>query len=170
MGMGRVWVGKFEFGEKRFWLLGQVNTQNACPFGHTPMPSISSCREMLGADLPSRFCLQCVLHSWFWSSWELHSRFWSCCAFPIHVFIVSFIFPMTGKSDLQSSVPGLLAWRFCCCLPWWESVFAIPNELEKRPRFLGVCGSRFFPREANEHLVKSILAPGAVLPTYHFWF
>ena len=43
--MERVWggnsnLGKPIFGEKCFWLLGQVNTKNACPFGHTTTFSI----------------------------------------------------------------------------------------------------------------------------------
>ena len=50
----RIW-GKPILGEKRFWILGQFNTQNACPFGHTSTSSISSRRESLGANLPSWF-------------------------------------------------------------------------------------------------------------------
>ena len=52
MGMGRVWglnsnLGKPIFGEKRFWLFGQVNTKNACPFGHTTTFSIWSYQSSL---------------------------------------------------------------------------------------------------------------------------
>ena len=59
MRMGKVWKleiwiwGKPIFGEKHFLLLGQVNTQNACPFGHTPTSWRSGSLRVV---LPSLFC------------------------------------------------------------------------------------------------------------------
>ena len=56
MGMGRVWAWISNLGKTHFWLLGQQNTQNACPFARTPTFFIYSHRESLGVVLPSRFC------------------------------------------------------------------------------------------------------------------
>ena len=79
MGMGRVWggnsnLGKPIFGEKRFWLLGQVNTKNACPFGHKTTFSIFP-HHSPSRGLPScNWGFMCV-HP---SRWESFSSFFAC--------------------------------------------------------------------------------------------
>ena len=153
--MGRVWANKFEVGE-------------APIFGKNVFDSWGKLTPKMHAYVIIH--PRPPLHSWFWellgtsfTFLELfcipHPYFYNCLHFP-HDWEVRFV-------NLSAWALGL---AFLLLFPRLGIHFVMPSKLEKRPWFMGICGGCFFPCEANEHLVKLILALGLFYPLSIFYF
>ena len=176
MGVGRVWARKFEFGENPFFgkniflLLGQVNTQNACPFGHTYKFFFSSPSGILWVVLTSRFLPVCVhLHDFgllaiFFTIIRPrleHSLSNGCkflcveaallglmCVLSLMWAVISSFSSGWGICFCNDVWLGFFPHSFCCISPSSSKmgfVLVIPSGLRKRPHSL-VFEFHFCPR------------------------